>query len=137
MFSATRPVHFGDCDPAGIAYYPSYMRILDSVVEEFFATLGSPRRTMIDELRLGTPTVTLDLAFESPSYYGETLDFQLRVRAIGRSSLDLSHAVSVGDRKVWSARQRLVATSLTNHKSCPWPDDLRAALTSHLETIDA
>lgn len=137
MFATTRHLAFGDCDPAGIAYYPSYLRIMDGVVEEFFATLGTPRRTMIEEMRVGTPTVTLELGFEAPGFYGDTLRFELRVVGLGRSSLDLSHTVHAGDRRLWTARQRLVATSLDNHKSCSWPDSIRSALNSHLETTDA
>jgi 4-hydroxybenzoyl-CoA thioesterase len=137
MFATTRALHFGDCDPAGIAYYPSYLRILDSVLEEFFGTLGVARRHMIEVMRMGTPTLTLNLTFESPGYYGETMAFELRVLRIGRSSLDMSHTVSVGERVLWRAEQRIVATSLETHKSCAWPDEIRAALLSHLENTNA
>ena len=35
MFTKTFPLRFGDCDPSGIAYYPSYLRILDGAIEDF------------------------------------------------------------------------------------------------------
>lgn len=137
MFIATRPLRFGDCDPSGIAYYPSYLRIMDSVVEDFFASLGAPRNHMINQMKMGTPTVTLDLAFRRPGFHGDELTFQIRVDAMGRSSLDLSHSVSARGDILWTARQRLVATSLETHKSCAWPEELRAALTPHLEKTNA
>jgi 4-hydroxybenzoyl-CoA thioesterase len=137
MYTTTRPLRFGDCDPSGIAYYPSYLRIMDSVVEDFFASFGADRGTMIRDRRIGTPTVTLDLVFEKPGFHGDDLTFEIRVEALGRSSLGLTHTVSAHGDILWTARQKLVATSLETHKSCAWPDDIRAALTEHLETTNA
>ena len=137
MFETTRPLRFGDCDPSGIAYYPSYLKIMDGVIEDFFASFGAPRNHMINVTRIGTPTATLDLAFVRPGFHGDELTFQIRVEAIGRTSLDLAHSVSARGDTLWTARQRLVATSLETHKSCAWPDDIRAALTHHLETTNA
>jgi 4-hydroxybenzoyl-CoA thioesterase len=65
--------------------------------------------------------------------HGAILDFTITVRSIGRSSLDLGHAITSEGHHLWSAEQRLVATSLDTHRSCPWPDELRAALSRHLE----
>ncbi len=136
MFQVNRPLRFGDCDPSGIAYFPSYLNILVGVVEDFFADIGKPWADMIRD-GMGTPTVTLDLAFSKPGFHGDDLNFKIRVRAIGRSSVDLEHTVSANGAVLWTARQRLVATSLETHKAMPWPDDVRAAITKHLETDDA
>ena len=137
MFQVIRPLRFGDCDPSGIAFYPSYLRILDGVIEDFFLSLGQRRAEMINDRRMGTPTVTLELAVLKPGFHGDDLKFEIRVRAIGRSSIDLEHTVSANGAILWTARHRMVATSLETHKSMPWPDDFRAALTRHLETEDA
>ena len=137
MYTVTRPLRFGDCDPSGIAYYPSYLRIMDSVVEDFFAALGAPRNHMINVMKMGTPTVTLDLAFRKPGFHGDELTFEIRVEALGRSSLDLAHSVWAYGDILWTARQRLVATSLDTHKSCSWPEQFRSALTPHLEMTNA
>lgn len=137
MFVITQPLRFGDCDPSGIAYYPSYLRMLDGAVEDFFASLGAHRREMIDVRKIGTPTVTMDLVFRKPGVQGDALSFEIRVVALGRSSLDLAHTVSAHGDTLWTARQRLVATSLETHTSCAWPDDIRTALSLHLETTHA
>ena len=94
MFARTLPLRFGDCDPSGIAYYPSYLRILDGAIEDFFASLGAPRNRMIDEMRMGTPTLTLNLMFQRPGLQGDELDIAIRVVGLGRTSLDLAHTVS-------------------------------------------
>jgi 4-hydroxybenzoyl-CoA thioesterase len=136
-FRTSRPLRFGDCDPSGIAYFPSYLNILVGVVEEFFETIGAPWKAMIGESRIGTPTVRLDLAFVSPGFHGDVLDFTIAVRRVGRSSLDLYHHVSTEGRVLWTASQTLVATSLDTHKSTPWPQPLRAALEQNLEIANA
>ncbi|NTF43014.1 thioesterase family protein [Rhizobium rhizogenes] len=136
-FKTTRPLRFGDCDPSGIAYFPSYLNILVGVLEDYFASIGFSWRHMIDDRRIGVPTVRLDLTFMKPGLQGDDLQFLLTVRGIGRSSLDLEHQVSANGHVLWTAKHRVVATSLDNHQSHAWPDDIRAALTSHLETTDA
>lgn len=137
MFTTTKPLRFGDCDPSGIAYFPSYLNILVGVLEDFFASLGFPWKAMNDERRMSVPTVRLDLTFRSPGFQGDDLDFVLAVRAIGRSSLDLEHTVSRGETVLWTANHRIVATSLDTNTSIAWPDDIRAILKHHLETPHA
>ena len=137
MFHTSRPLRFGDCDPSGIAYFPSYLNILVGVLEDFFASLGADWPALYSERRLGTPTLKLDLTFVKPGLHGDQLDFAVRVVGIGRSSLDLNYTVTSRGDVLWTARQRLVAMSLETHTSCAWPDDIRLALTQHLETTDA
>ncbi|KQV65291.1 thioesterase family protein [Rhizobium sp. Root1220] len=136
-FRMTRPLRFGDCDPSGIAYFPSYLNILVGVLEDYFASLGFPWKALIADRRIGIPTLRLDLTFSSPGFQGDELQFEIAVRGIGRSSLDLEHVVSANGKRLWTARHRVVATSLDTHQSLAWPDDIRAALTHHLETTDA
>lgn len=127
-FSTTRPLAFGDCDPSGIAYFPSYLHLMVGVLEAFFADIGHPWPPMTAERRIGTPTVTLNLTFERPGFHGDLLDFHLEVVAVGRSSLDLRHRVERRGEVLWRADQRIVATSLDTHRPVAWPDDVRAAL---------
>lgn len=136
-FQTRRPLRFGDCDPSGIAYFPSYLNILVGVLEDFFASLDASWRSLMEVDRIGTPTIRLDLTFVHPGFHGDQLDFLLDVRGVGRSSLDLGYIVSAAGKTLWTAEQRIVATSLDTHKSVPWPASVRDALEKHLETSDA
>lgn len=129
-FTTRRRLAFGDCDPSGIAYFPSYLDILVGVTEEFFAHLGFPWPDLIGRRRIGTPTVTLNLVFDRPGLHGDLLDFHLNVAALGRSSLDLRHRIEHAGEVLWRADQRLVATSLETHRAVAWPNDVRAALSN-------
>lgn len=131
-FETTRPLRFGDCDPSGIAYFPSYMNLLVGVTEDLFREIGWPWPRMARERNITTPTVRLDATFTRPGFEGDTLTFRCTVAAIGRSSLDLRHEVVTAE-PLWRADQRLVATTLDTHRPVPWPDDIRAALWRYQE----
>ncbi|MGJ4943958.1 acyl-CoA thioesterase [Bradyrhizobium sp. HKCCYLS1011] len=132
IFSFDRELRFGDCDPSGIAYFPSYLNILNGVVEEFWATIGFPWPELMRVRKIGTPTVRLTCDFSRPSMFGNALTFTLRIGKVGRASLHLAHVVSGVDGIRWRAGQILAATSLVDHHAIAWPDDIRAALVSHL-----
>ena len=126
-FETVRPLRFGDCDPSGIAYFPSYMNLLVGVTEDLFAAAGWPWPRLARERNITTPTVRLDATFLNPGFEGDTLTFRCTVVRIGRSSLDLRHDVAASE-PLWRADQRLVATTIDTHRPQPWPDDIRAAL---------
>ncbi len=127
-FTQSKPLRFGDCDLTGIAYHPAYFSMLLDVNEAMFASFGITWKELMFERRFGLPTVTLQVEFLRTSTYGDVLDFTVNVRAIGRASLDLETVVSVRGETIWTVKQRIVATSMDDNKSRPWPDDVRAGL---------
>ncbi|MDH2349683.1 thioesterase family protein [Bradyrhizobium sp. SSUT112] len=135
-FSFDRELRFGDCDPSGIAYFPSYLNILNGVVEDFWAAIGFPWPQLITVRKIGTPTVHLTCDFSRPSRFGDLLTFSLRIVRVGGSSLHFEHVVSGADGTRWRASQILAATSLVDHHAIPWPDDIRAALVPHVSVVD-
>lgn len=137
VFTTLRPLRFGDCDPSGIAYFPSYLHLLVGVTEEFFEALGFPWPALMTARGIALPTVRLDVTFSRPGRHGDMLEFVLGVRRIGTSSLDFAHQISIGGTLCWAAEQRVVATEIAAHRSCPWPDDIRSALEHQLEASHA
>ena len=127
-FATLRTLRFGDCDPAGIAYFPFYFHFLNGVVEEWWTTLGFPWRVLIQERRIGLPTVKLDTDFLAPGFMGDILHFSFEITALGSRSMTLEHSVARDETLLWRATQVVVATDLDTHQSIAWPDDIRAAL---------
>ena len=66
-YTTERMLNFGDCDISGTAYYPSYLNILNGVIEEFWNWIGYPWHVIIWKERWGTPTVHLTCNFSKPS----------------------------------------------------------------------
>ena len=132
-FEATRVLRFGDCDPAGIAYYPRYFDLLNGVVEDWWISMGVPWKVLCGERRIGLPTVRFEVDFRAPAFLEDELRFSLSIKRIGGKSVELDHVVQRGATTLWQCAQTLVVTSLDSHRSIPWPDDLRAALVSFQE----
>lgn len=129
-FTFTQPVMFKHCDPAGIVFYPRYFEMINDVVELFFADIGYSFHRMHPDH--GVPTAEIATTFNAPSRHGDDLLFTLAVTRVGRTSLGL------GFNAVAGAETRLAATSTIVHVNAtgrpePWPDDMRAALSAHLE----
>lgn len=134
IFTTERELRFGDCDISGTAYFPSYLDILNGVNEEFWAHMGYPWHEIIWKERWGTPTVHLSCDFSKPSFFGETLGFELGVEKVGRTSVTLRHRITSKGETRWKSRQVLAASDLDKHTSVPWPDAVRESLQSYLAT---
>lgn len=134
-FATRRTVRFADCDPAGIVFFPQYLVMLNTLVEEWFDDgLGIPYAQLIGDRRTGLPTVRLEVDFTAISRHGDVLHQQLSVTRLGRSSLALqiefhgARADGAGQELRLRAQQVLVCTSLVTHRAQALPDDVRSAL---------
>ena len=136
IFKTDRTLRFGDCDISGTAYFPAYLDILNGVNEEFWAHLGYPWHDIIWKDRWGTPTVHLSCDFSKPSFFGETLSFELGVLRAGRSSVTVRHRISCGPEIRWSSTQVLAASDLDKHISISWPYEVKDTLDDWCTTKD-
>jgi acyl-CoA thioesterase FadM len=59
-------VYWGDCDPAGIIFYPTYFRWMDAATWAFMASVGySPKR--MREEHLSMPLIGAECKFVAPA----------------------------------------------------------------------
>jgi 4-hydroxybenzoyl-CoA thioesterase len=131
--TTTIEVQFGDCDPAGIVYYPTYFRYCDNAtVALFAAALGKGKRDWLAaHAAAGIPMVDTGARFLAPSTFGETLEIRSEITELGRSSFGVLHtfgkdgktAVEAREKRVWVVRD-----AGGNIRSAPLPDDVRRAL---------
>ena len=132
-FEISQALRFGDCDLTGIAFHPAYFSMMVEVNRAMFASFGIPWEEIMQVRQLGMPVLKMDIQFEKPARFGDVIDFSMHVRRIGGSSLDLETFARVKGETIWSLRQRIVLTSTTDHRSRPWPDDIRQGLSRYLE----
>ncbi|MCB8840298.1 thioesterase family protein [Aurantimonas sp. VKM B-3413] len=132
VFEARYKLRFGQCDPAGIAFFPRLVEMVNWTVEDWFDTaLGDSFRHIHMEEKRGVPAVSVAVDFLGPARLGDMVVFRLAVTAIGRSSIMLDIRAEREDgQKVLSARHTIVHCDLSNEapKSLPLPDDLRQAV---------
>jgi 4-hydroxybenzoyl-CoA thioesterase len=92
-------VEFGDCDPAGIVYFPNFHRWMDAASRHWFVYRGYPtwRETETAFGLIGTPIVDAQTRFLKPARYGERLRIETAVLEWRRSSFVQRHRVWRGD----------------------------------------
>ncbi|MCU0909527.1 MAG: acyl-CoA thioesterase [Rhodobacteraceae bacterium] len=129
-----RPVaiEWGDCDPAGIVYYPRYFVMFDNATVALFAAAGLPKAQMVRDFDIvGIPMVDTRARFLIPSRWGETIEIESRVATWKRSSFDIEHRVFKGDAlaieawetRVWVAHDPVAPGGI---RSRPIPDAVKA-----------
>ncbi|MDP2782383.1 thioesterase family protein [Devosia sp.] len=135
MFSRTTQVEiqFGDCDPAGIVYYPNYFRFFDNATAGMLsAAFAMHKRNWLDHYGIaGIPMVDTGARFLRPSSFGDMVEIRSEITELGRSSFSVKHtllnngeiAIEAHEKRVWVAR-----TPEGGIRSTPLPDEVRQLL---------
>ena len=136
MLVSTREIEieFGDCDPAGIVYYPNYFRMFDAATAHLFElALGMKKIAWIRRFGiLGIPMVDTGAKFIKPSRFGDVVRIETAIPAFRRSSFDVEHrlfnggelAIEGRETRVWVGTDPADPQKL---KSQPIPDEVVAA----------
>jgi 4-hydroxybenzoyl-CoA thioesterase len=92
-------VEFGDCDPAGIVFFPNFLRWIDSASRNYFVACGVPswRETEATHGIIGTPIVDVQARFLKPATYGDRLSVESSVSEWRNRSFVMRHTVKRGD----------------------------------------
>lgn len=124
-------IHFSECDPAGIVFYPQYFILFNDLIESWFDEMlpGEGYHGVIGGRRVGMPTVRLEVDFKAVSKMGDEVWLSLGVERLGEKSLTLAWTCTGADSVLrMAARQTIVTTSLDTHQSIGIPDDIRRAI---------
>lgn len=106
-------IEWGDCDPAGIVFYPRYFAFFDAATAGLFAAAGVPKRDLFARWGCaGIPMVDTRARFRIPSRWGETITIESRIAAWKRSSFEVEHhvtkdgalAIEAWETRVWVVR---------------------------------
>lgn len=129
-FSRRHKIHFSECDPAGIVFYPQYFVLFNDLIESWIDELmPEGYHGIIGVRRVGMPTVHLEVDFKAVSKMGDEVTLSIDVQRVGQASLTLVWACTGSDGVLrMSATQTIVTTSLDTHKAIAIPDDLREAI---------
>jgi 4-hydroxybenzoyl-CoA thioesterase len=133
--SRTVRIEWGDCDPAGIVYYPRYFAMFDhSTTLLIEQALGLRKRDIREQYALdGHPVVDARARFLVPTRYGDDVVIETSVADVRGSSLDLRHrltkdgvlAVEGFETRVWVVRD---PARPGRFKAKAIPDEMRAKL---------
>jgi 4-hydroxybenzoyl-CoA thioesterase len=130
-FRSLLKIRFGDIDHAGIVYYPRFLHYFHVAVEEFFGQeLEIDYPVLINEHRIGLPTVHLETDWSRPLRYGDTIEVEVSVSKIGKTSITFGYRVfKQGEDKPWAVGHNVVVClNMNTFKKRDIPDWLRQKL---------
>jgi 4-hydroxybenzoyl-CoA thioesterase len=85
-------VQWGDCDPAGIVFFPNYLKWFDDCTSALFAAAGLPLHTLFSAHGvIGIPIVDVRVSFKIPASFGDELAAKTAVTEWRRSSFVVRH----------------------------------------------
>jgi len=85
-------VQWGDCDPAGIIFYPTYFRWMDAACWAMFAGAGYDAKRMRAE-HLAMPLVSADCQFLYPAEQGDRCEVRSRILGFSSKSFVVEHEI--------------------------------------------
>ncbi|WP_221794036.1 acyl-CoA thioesterase [Oceanobacter mangrovi] len=128
-------IEWGDCDPAGIVFYPRYFAMFDaSTMFLINAATGKTKPQLISEYdAVGWPMVDTRAQFFIPSRFTDEVVIESQATEIRRSSFDIRHrllkgsklAIECTETRVWVTRDPEDPAKI---HSVPLPDTMVEAL---------
>ncbi len=116
-------IEWGDCDPAGIVYYPRFFEMFDLCTNALFESVGLKKKETIAKYGLvGIPMVETSARFFVPSSFGDTVTVESTILEWGNSSFRVGHKLFRGDvlaaegleKRVWTVRAKDGSNKLTS-----------------------
>jgi 4-hydroxybenzoyl-CoA thioesterase len=106
-------VEWGDCDPAGIVYFPRYFEYFDACTNALFESAGLPKPELLKTYGImGIPLVEAHARYIAPSSFGDTVLVETCITEWKNSSFSVQHklyrgeilAVEATEVRVWTVR---------------------------------
>lgn len=129
----TVAVQFGDCDPAGIVFFPNFSRWMDAASLSFFMQCGVPPWRELVKSRgiVGTPLLEIHTRFIKPVTYGETITVASWIEEWRAKVFVQLHRVTRGDDLICEGRETRAFVERDpgdpdRLRAIPVPEDIRA-----------
>ena len=104
---STVDVQFGDCDPAGIVFFPNYSRWMDAASHHYFTQCGLPPWRAMPELPgcVGAPLLEIHTRFHTAVTYGERIAIHSTVEEWRGKVFIQHHRVLRGNELICEGRE--------------------------------
>lgn len=126
-------VMFGDCDPAGIVFFPNFSKWMDASSLNFFVNCGVPTWRDLYKTTgiIGTPLLEINTRFISPATYGERLRVQTSIQEWRSKVFIQKHIVTRGETLICEGTETRAfcirhPDDPNRIKAIAVPDDIRA-----------
>jgi 4-hydroxybenzoyl-CoA thioesterase len=127
-------IEWGQCDPAGIVFYPQYLMMFDACTGLLFERTGLSASAIRKKYGIvGMPLVEQGTRFLIPCRFDDEIDIESFVETWGRSSFTVRHrllkagelAMDGFEKRVWASADPEQPGKI---KAQPIPPEIKAAL---------
>ncbi len=103
-------IEWGDCDAAGIVFFPRYFAFFDASTAKLLEKATGMKKIAWTKTYgiVGIPMVDTGAKFIVPSRYGDVIVIETRATDVRRSSFDVAHRVFKGETLAIEAHETRV-----------------------------
>jgi 4-hydroxybenzoyl-CoA thioesterase len=127
-------IEWGDCDPAGIIFYPRYFAMFDHSTTLLISVASGVSKAQLFKRYVdfaGYPVLTTRAKFLFPTTFGDDVIITSAFTKVGRSSFEIRHELSKNGKvaaeglesRAWVTRDPNDKTKIKSH---PLPEELAA-----------
>lgn len=127
-------VRFDEVDFAQLVYFPRLFGYCHQVFEDFFRNeVHVPYAQMLQERRVGYPTVHAEADFHAPLRFGDEVTVVMDTLKVGARSITSRYRLYRDPARTLCVTARIVtvAMSMDAYQSVDVPEDVRAAFVRH------
>jgi acyl-CoA thioester hydrolase len=128
MFETAFTIEWGDCDEAGIVFYPNYFYWFDCTYQRWLRTRGLSQRELRRRFKGVTPLVDVGAKFVGPARYDDELLVRAEVTEWRERRFRIGYSLSIGGVPVatgFEQRAWAVLTETGELRGAGVPTDFR------------
>jgi len=133
-YSRSLRIEWGDCDPAGIIFYPRYFAMFDHNTTMLISEASGVNKSQLFKRYpdfAGYPVLSTQAKFMMPTTFGDDVEITSTFSRVGRSSFEIRHVLTKGGKvavegvesRAWVTRDPNDKTKIKSH---PLPEELAA-----------
>jgi 4-hydroxybenzoyl-CoA thioesterase len=136
-------IQWGDCDPAGIVFFPNYFAWFDRSTWHLFIRAGVPIEGLLRDKRCAAmPLTHAEADFSNPCRPGDILRLTSRIESIEARRINLVHEGRRGDLLILRGRETRAWTVAAPDKpsgirGADIPDDIVEKLRAAMSVVSA
>ncbi len=100
MFTTSLTIEWGDCDEAGIVFYPNYFYWFDCAFQRLLRARGLSQRVLRSRFGAVTPIVQAHCDFMAPARYDDELRIEVEIGREGDRRFKVGYRMLSGERTI-------------------------------------
>ena len=131
MFQTKERLSFYDCDPAGIIFYASLLKLAHTAYEKFLSNI-SPGRNFFFDSEMVLPIIHCEANYYKPLKAFDEIDIKIVVNELRKNSFELNYSFEKNGSLFADAQTIHVCVNKIEFKKVNLPEKLKTGLNQHL-----